>query len=239
MESNKKEIYTIGYANKSIKDFIACLKKYKIQYLIDVRSEPYSKRFSDYDKKTLDAILFINKIKYVWFGNYFGARRKEEDAYCQTYAIDGSLRKQVSFQKTYKTDLFKEGVDRINVALSKNLNICFMCSEKEPVDCHRFWMVAFYFFIISKTAGEVINIVDMDLSKSFKQVLDEVDLVKAKKAFYNQHFLEIDGCSLLNDKKPLWIEKWAEFFDEREDYFKKQKYSNNLIGYIKGNEEYD
>lgn len=33
-------IYTIGYGNRSMEDFIQLLKRYQIEYLIDVQSVP-------------------------------------------------------------------------------------------------------------------------------------------------------------------------------------------------------
>ena len=36
-------IYTIGYGARDIDAFIAALRRYNIAYLIDVRSQPYSR----------------------------------------------------------------------------------------------------------------------------------------------------------------------------------------------------
>jgi uncharacterized protein (DUF488 family) len=39
----QKNLYSIGHGNKSIEKFIEQLKDFDIEYLIDVRSKPYSK----------------------------------------------------------------------------------------------------------------------------------------------------------------------------------------------------
>ena len=42
-------VYTIGYAAFNIDDFIDVLKNHKISHLIDVRSNPVSEYFQDYN----------------------------------------------------------------------------------------------------------------------------------------------------------------------------------------------
>jgi uncharacterized protein (DUF488 family) len=57
MEMNKKTLYTIGYAGFQARDFIKELKKRHVTALVDVRSEPYSKFHSDYNKEAITEIL--------------------------------------------------------------------------------------------------------------------------------------------------------------------------------------
>lgn len=51
------EIYTIGYSGFKLEDFICVLKSYNINGLIDVRSTPVSKYYTDYNKQELSASL--------------------------------------------------------------------------------------------------------------------------------------------------------------------------------------
>ncbi|QNU25062.1 DUF488 family protein [Geobacillus zalihae] len=48
---NKTPIYTIGYGNRNITDFISILTKYNIQYLVDVRTNPMSSYDPSYKKE--------------------------------------------------------------------------------------------------------------------------------------------------------------------------------------------
>jgi uncharacterized protein (DUF488 family) len=43
MQEKNNTIFSIGHGNKTIEEFILELKSFDIQYLIDVRSIPYSK----------------------------------------------------------------------------------------------------------------------------------------------------------------------------------------------------
>jgi hypothetical protein len=36
-------IYTIGYGNRSIGDFVKLLQNYEIKFQVDIRSQPYSR----------------------------------------------------------------------------------------------------------------------------------------------------------------------------------------------------
>jgi len=54
-------LYSIGHGNKKIEDFIAELESFKIQYLLDIRSKPYSKwSFKKMGEKVLLFMWFLN-----------------------------------------------------------------------------------------------------------------------------------------------------------------------------------
>ena len=233
------KLYTIGYATKEIETFVSLLKQNNITCLIDVRSSPFSKTFSDYDKPKLKEKLKSEGILYAHFGEEFGARRIENDAYSISYNLKGEKKEQVDFSKVYSLPAFQKGVKRVFKALEQGYRICFMCSEKYPVDCHRFWMVAYYFATLSMQF-EIINIISEEETQSFNDVLKEVDLLKEKASFYKQHDEELNPCSLVNIPVPSWVQYWDDFFssNEHEDN-KKQKFSNIRIGYAKGGEEND
>jgi uncharacterized protein (DUF488 family) len=55
--NNLLPIYTIGYGNRSITHFIELLVKYDITQLIDVRSNPFCKFNSDFNRENLQKYL--------------------------------------------------------------------------------------------------------------------------------------------------------------------------------------
>ena len=234
----EKKLYTIGYATKEIESFISCLKKNGVTCLIDVRTSPFSKTFPAYDKPRIKETLNKEGILYAHFGNEFGARRAENEAYDHTYSINGDSLEQVSFDKVYGLPEFQNGVARVYKALEKGYKVCFMCSEKYPVDCHRFWMVAYYFASLSDPF-EIINIITEDTNQSFEDVLSDSDYEKDKKKFYKNHD-ELNSFSLIEYSVPQWVQEWDKLFGSSEsDVVKKHKYSNIKIGYTKGTEEND
>ena len=234
----EKTLFTIGYATKEIDEFVRLLKKHGVTCLIDVRTSPFSKTFPLYDKPRLKDTLNSEGILYAHFGEEFGARRSENEVYSITYSLKGERKEQVDFDKVYNNPNFQRGVQRVYKALEQGYKVCFMCSEKHPVDCHRFWMVAYYFATLEEPF-EITNIVTDEEVQSFKDVLGDVDIVKEKTKFYKQHD-ELSGFSLIPVEIPTWVQYWDNLFNnEQDEQNLKHKYSNIKIGYAKGGEEND
>lgn len=234
----EKKLFTIGYATKDIETFIALLKRNGINCLIDVRTSPYSKTFPNYDMPRLKETLKSENILYAHFGNEFGARRSEEDSYVTSYSLKGEKLEQVSFDNVYKLPAFVNGLSRVFKALEQGYRICFMCSEKYPVDCHRFWMVAYYFATLDEPF-EIINIIDEDNSQTFEEVLNSSNYEKDREKFYKEHD-ELNSNSLVALPIDNWVIKWDELFSSNTSLIdKKHKYSNIKIGFSKGNDDYE
>ena len=126
-ESSLPIIYTIGHSNRKASELIQILHHYQTQLVADVRSEPYSKYSPQFNKETIKQVLINSGIKYLFLGKELGARPKDQNCY-----ING----KVSFEKLRASDIFKQGVSRLLDEAKKN-NIVLMCSEKEPINCHR------------------------------------------------------------------------------------------------------
>ena len=54
--------------------FMDMLRKYDINYVLDVRSTPYSQFAENYNRENIRAILEKAGIEYSFIGSYFGAR---------------------------------------------------------------------------------------------------------------------------------------------------------------------
>lgn len=127
-------IYTIGYSAFKVKDFISQLKKYNINCLIDVRSVPVASEFYyDYNKDIIKNILKQNKIYYRNYSEEFGARQKDLKFYTNG---------QMDFRKFVKSEQFLSGVNKIKKGMELGYNFALMCSEKDPINCHRSILVA-------------------------------------------------------------------------------------------------
>lgn len=123
------KLYTIGHSVHSINQFIGLLKKHAIDCVIDVRSTPYSKFTPQYNINEIKTILRNNKMFYIFMGEEFGARRSEKSLYDYNGLLD--------FERVIKCNLFQLGVERVKNGLDKGYNIALMCTEKDPIDCHR------------------------------------------------------------------------------------------------------
>jgi len=126
-----EKIYTIGYSGfHETGDFVAVLKQYGIQILIDVRSSPFSAYYENYNRDRISPELKRNGIYYANYAVQFGARQ-ERTCFYKNGRLD--------FETFSKSEQFLEGIR--NVEKSKAV-ICLMCAEKHPDECHRTVLVA-------------------------------------------------------------------------------------------------
>ena len=122
-------LYTIGYSGfPEIQGFIAELKKYGINVLIDVRSSPYSAYYAQFNKENLEKSLRAAGIYYRNYAKEFGARQESKDFY-----VNGVL----NFKLFTESSQFAEGLSKVDTAKRAGYQPALMCAEKNPTDCHR------------------------------------------------------------------------------------------------------
>ena len=121
-------LFTIGYGARSIDEFIAGLKANGIEFLLDVRSSPYSKFKAEFSKEVLQRSLERARIRYLFMGDMLGGQPK--DPACHT---DG----KVDYDKVRAQPFFQEGIARLRKAFEQQRPVALMCSEGRPEQCHR------------------------------------------------------------------------------------------------------
>lgn len=128
-------LYTIGHSSHQLTDFLNMLLKHSIDCIVDIRSIPASRYSPQFNKETLQGFLRSHNVDYQFFGYEFGARRN--DSFNDSGYVD--------FELTVQTVLFQEGVNKLIQLLDKR-NIALMCSEADPLECHRFSLIGKYFY---------------------------------------------------------------------------------------------
>jgi uncharacterized protein (DUF488 family) len=128
------KLYTIGYSGFTIDDFVDTLNFNGINAVIDVRSSPYSSYFQEYNKEPLERTLKFNRIAYRNYAEEFGARQLNR----KFHSPEGYL----DFELFTKSGIFMYGYKKIVDGMKKDYSFTLMCSEKNPMDCHRAIMVA-------------------------------------------------------------------------------------------------
>lgn len=129
MAMSQRPIYSIGYGARDIDRFIDILKKFQIDFLIDIRSRPYSRYKPEFSKQALQRHLQQNGIRYVFMGDTLGGQ--PEDRTC--YDEDGT----VKYDEIRKKEFYKQGIGRLRQAYQNQLSVVLMCSEGKPEMCHR------------------------------------------------------------------------------------------------------
>jgi uncharacterized protein (DUF488 family) len=125
-------VLTIGHSTHPLERFVSLLRQHEITALCDVRSRPYSRVSSQFNREELKECLRAFGIKYVFLGKELGARSEDTDCY-----EDG----KVQYERLAQTDLFQLGLSRVQRGL-KEYRLVLMCAEREPLACHRAILVA-------------------------------------------------------------------------------------------------
>ena len=132
MLGNMKSIFTIGHSTHSIEHFIELLARLDISAIADVRSTPASRFAPQFNREALRRALASARVRYVFLGKELGARSPDPHCY-----IDG----KVQYGRLAETPEFVSGIDRLVDGASRE-KIAIMCTEKEPLECHRTVLVS-------------------------------------------------------------------------------------------------
>lgn len=125
-------LYTIGFTQKSAKDFFERIKANKIELLIDIRLN---------NKSQLAGFTKGNDLEY-----FLSEICKCKYKHCLEFAptkdiLDGYKKKRITWDQyvemfnalMFKRGDYKKFVDKF----SEYKNICLLCSEPTPERCHR------------------------------------------------------------------------------------------------------
>jgi len=128
-------IFTIGHSDRKWGEFVEALQRYAIEVVVDVRTTPYSNRYPQFNADVLEKFLRQEQLKYLKLGKELGARRTEPHLLSDV--------RQVWYPKVRLTPEFKTAVARIEHGASEGHRIALLCMEAEPLECHRFPMIAY------------------------------------------------------------------------------------------------
>jgi len=127
----KNRLYSIGYSKHSLHSFVNTIVKYGINAIADVRSAPFSRFKSEFNKDFLSDYLNPKGIKYVFLGKECGARFSDKSCY-----ING----KAEYKLIAQHEIFQKGLERIREGLKK-FNVALMCAENDPIYCHRMILI--------------------------------------------------------------------------------------------------
>ncbi len=130
----EKVIYTVGHSTHPIAYFAELLETHNINCVVDVRSVAASRYNPQFNKEPLMNYLRNRNVLYLHFEREFGARQNDPSVFDDNNRVD--------FEKFRQTPAFIEGVNRLEKGIQSGYHIALMCSEAEPLDCHRFSMIS-------------------------------------------------------------------------------------------------
>jgi len=121
-------IWTVGHSTHSLTRFFELLDAEEIEFLVDVRSYPYSRFAPQFNREDLEKSLSEHRIRYLFLGEELGGRPAKAEHYdADGHALYGEMAREPSFEKAVSR--LVEGAHSHRIAL--------MCSEGKPDECHR------------------------------------------------------------------------------------------------------
>lgn len=133
MAITQRPVFTVGHSNHSPEAFIKLLRLHNVDEVADVRSSPYSRYIPHFNHGPLNGILNDAGISYTFIGEELGGRPTDRSC----YDADG----RVQYEWVADTDPFDDGIRRI-IRHAEERRLALMCTEKEPLECHRTLLIA-------------------------------------------------------------------------------------------------
>lgn len=121
-----RELYTIGYGNRTTLEVFALLRKQGIEELIDVRSVPHSRYRPMFNRNNLAIQAKSERVEYTFKGNELGAK------FNGGYPSYDILRQRPEYM---------EGLQYLISRIEEGYNIAIMCCELEHLKCHRYSLI--------------------------------------------------------------------------------------------------
>lgn len=133
-------IYTIGHSTRTIDEFIAVLKHYGIEQVVDVRTVPKSRKNPQFNRDELERVLPEAGIDYAHMKNLGGLRHPLKNSPNMGWENDGFR----GFADYTQTPEFDAALSRLIGLVSgtgdpetTGKRTAIMCAEILPWRCHR------------------------------------------------------------------------------------------------------
>jgi uncharacterized protein (DUF488 family) len=121
-------IWTVGHSNHSLEDFARLVSGEQIEFLVDVRSYPYSRFAPQFNREALEPQLRRRGVGYLFLGAELGGRPDHEEDYdAEGRALYGPMSERRPFVAA---------IERL-IDGARGHRIALMCSEADPCHCHR------------------------------------------------------------------------------------------------------
>lgn len=223
---DKRQLFSVGHSNQSIEEFYELLESQRIDCILDVRSMPYSKYTPQYNEEPLKAWLNQHEVLYVPFGKHFGARRS--DCLKETEFVKKGIKEtkpQVNFELGVTTPDFLSGVERLNKALDQNRRVSLMCSEADPLGCHRFSFISRHFYDLGWDVQHIMR--DENTGEPIArshQVLEEAMILN----YVKRNKLKSVGGQMADSL----FSDFGDGYDEKQQRIDAYRLKNHEIGWV-------
>jgi uncharacterized protein (DUF488 family) len=124
-------IFSIGHSTHTYERFLGLVRKAGVTAIADVRTSPFSRHFPHFNRDPLKSELRADGIVYSFLGKELGGRPTDRQFYCDGVA---------DYERMARSPGFAHGLQRVLEGAQK-YRVALMCSEHDPLDCHRCLLV--------------------------------------------------------------------------------------------------
>lgn len=121
-------IYTIGHSKHDITDFLSLLKERGVSVVVDVRSEPFSRRMPQFSKSELERFLKADGFEYLYMGEALGGHPSDTALFTPRGILD--------YDRMTSSQPFIARMEQV-VEIANSQVVVLMCAEGLPTRCHR------------------------------------------------------------------------------------------------------
>lgn len=124
-------VWTVGHSTHTYEQLLDLLRAASITAVADVRTAPFSRQFPQFNKDALQSELRMDGIAYSFLGKELGGRPTGSQYYCDGVA---------DYERMAQSSDFGRGLQRV-LEGARKYRIALMCSERDPLNCHRCLLV--------------------------------------------------------------------------------------------------
>ena len=125
-------IFTLGHSTLPFERFVALLKTYGIQLLVDIRTVPRSRHNPQFNDTALAGSLTAEHLEYVHLRALGGLRHTQKES-PNTGWRNESFRGYADYMQT---EAFQDALEAL-IQMSRQKHVAIMCAEAVPWRCHR------------------------------------------------------------------------------------------------------
>jgi uncharacterized protein (DUF488 family) len=129
---DKLTILTIGHSNRTLDDFVELLKAHGVEFLVDIRTVPRSRRNPDFNVDALPISLNAVGIAHLHMSGLGGLRHARPDSPNKGWQNSG-FQGYADYMQTVE---FASAVESL-IELAWGQRVAVMCAEAVPWRCHR------------------------------------------------------------------------------------------------------
>ena len=121
-------IFTLGHSNHPLEVFLDLLQQHRIETVVDVRSSPYSRYASHFNRETITNHLKARQIRYLFAGDSLGGMPRGDEFY--------DAAGHVLYDRVAQSVQFQEALQRLTDSIGSD-RVTLVCGEEDPTNCHR------------------------------------------------------------------------------------------------------